>query len=177
MVRWETDQWGYPDQQAAVTLSSCKLNSGTRSSGTDIVLNGVNKRWTTDPASHPDALDIQSVLTHEIGHLVGLGHSEDTTATMHVHTIPGDASKRSLELDDRQGLDALYDETLRRREEAEANGGGGLDDDPTAGGCNVGEARLHSTWSLWLLLLGLFRLIYRGNRRAATLELPANPPR
>jgi hypothetical protein len=51
--------------------------------------------------------DLQHVLTHEIGHCLGLGHSTDPNAIMYATTTPGTAV-RDLAYDDILGLQALY---------------------------------------------------------------------
>lgn len=52
--------------------------------------------------------DLQSIVTHEAGHFLGLGHSDDPTATMHSAYSPGDLSFRSLGADDQAGICAAY---------------------------------------------------------------------
>jgi hypothetical protein len=47
-------------------------------------------------------------LTHEIGHLFGLGHSERTDATMFLSAENGEIWKRTLSQDDIDGICALY---------------------------------------------------------------------
>jgi hypothetical protein len=55
-----------------------------------------------------EALYLQSSATHEIGHLLGLNHSTDTTATMYPYTNYCDNSWSSLSADDIAGIEALY---------------------------------------------------------------------
>ncbi|MCC6994844.1 MAG: matrixin family metalloprotease [Deltaproteobacteria bacterium] len=52
--------------------------------------------------------DLQSVATHEIGHLLGLDHSPTPSATMYYATGPGDTSQRTLDTDDLNGVCAIY---------------------------------------------------------------------
>lgn len=115
VVRFETKHWGYASDAAAMTVSSYKASTGIRTPGADIVLNGVDKRWTTAPAQHKDSLDIQSVIAHEAGHFFGLDHSTVAIATMYATTLPGDAHKRQLAADDRQGLAALVQAMSQHR--------------------------------------------------------------
>jgi hypothetical protein len=77
----------------------------------DIVLNPYQLFSDNDTAG---TFDLESVLTHELGHLLGLGHSDITGATMHghhamngVYSLPVSAF-RTLALDDIAGARALY---------------------------------------------------------------------
>ncbi|XP_050282261.1 metalloendoproteinase 4-MMP-like [Quercus robur] len=53
------------------------------------------------------AMDLESVATHEIGHLLGLGHSSVTEAVMYPSLMPRD-QKLELTMDDIEGVQALY---------------------------------------------------------------------
>lgn len=53
-------------------------------------------------------LDLESVVTHEAGHFLGLAHVEDERATMYPTTRAGQVSQRSLDADDVAGLCAIY---------------------------------------------------------------------
>ncbi|XP_051117354.1 metalloendoproteinase 1-MMP-like [Andrographis paniculata] len=50
--------------------------------------------------------DLQTVVLHEIGHLLGLGHSQDSSAIMYPSLAPGQV--KSLGIDDVRGVLALY---------------------------------------------------------------------
>ncbi len=52
--------------------------------------------------------DLQSILTHEIGHFVGLDHSDDPSATMFASYDPGSIELRSIEPDDVAAACAAY---------------------------------------------------------------------
>lgn len=77
----------------------------------DIAFNAVNFTWQVGGAANPantGVIDPESVLTHEVGHLMGLGHtSDDASATMAAAYSP-DLNQRSLGLDDKQGICDLY---------------------------------------------------------------------
>lgn len=63
--------------------------------------------------------DVQSTLTHELGHFIGLDHTQPDTftgspdeswqdTTMYARTLPGQIIKQTLERDDINGLLAAY---------------------------------------------------------------------
>ena len=52
--------------------------------------------------------DLLSILTHEAGHVLGIAHSEDESATMAANYIPGDISIRELSPDDEAAICAAY---------------------------------------------------------------------
>jgi hypothetical protein len=56
------------------------------------------------------SVDLQNVITHEAGHFLGLGHSDDTRATMAARAQVGEIRKRDLADDDRAGLCDIYGE-------------------------------------------------------------------
>ncbi|HEU4383895.1 MAG TPA: matrixin family metalloprotease [Anaeromyxobacteraceae bacterium] len=54
------------------------------------------------------SVDVRNVVTHEAGHVLGLGHSEVSAATMYPSALSGETAKRTLDPDDVAGLCAIY---------------------------------------------------------------------
>lgn len=74
----------------------------------DIDFNGQDFYWTaTDDRSAADT-DVQNTVTHELGHLIGLDHSDDPDSTMYGGTESGEFSKRDLGDDDLDALCYIY---------------------------------------------------------------------
>ena len=69
-------------------------------------------------ASDPSLMDLQNTLTHEVGHFLGLDHTEEATftggsgewreATMFATAELGETKKRTIEADDLNGICAIY---------------------------------------------------------------------
>jgi len=91
----------------------------------DVVLNGEHGFAFFDHDARDEGketYDLQNVLTHELGHLLGLGEDmTDVDATMYAFSQPGETGKRDLEIVDKDSIAALYDEEF----ESEAAGGCG----------------------------------------------------
>jgi len=67
-----------------------------------------NYSWSTAPTCPANQYDVQSVITHELGHTLCIGHSNIIDTTMH-DTIPkGTIWKRTLSTDDKDALKARY---------------------------------------------------------------------
>ncbi|MBM4397139.1 MAG: matrixin family metalloprotease [Deltaproteobacteria bacterium] len=52
--------------------------------------------------------DVENTVTHELGHALGLDHSQDFEATMYFKAPAGDVEKRTLAEDDVEGLCTIY---------------------------------------------------------------------
>ncbi len=67
--------------------------------------------WCDDPGgllAGTNPVDLQGVMTHEFGHALGLDHSTIPGATMGTVTANAGLDLRSIEPDDRAGLEFLY---------------------------------------------------------------------
>lgn len=108
-----THQWIYSSNQRpqelggretiGVTLS---LYRGGDLVDGDILYNGIDHDWTTQ-MNRSGQVDAQSIITHEVGHQLGLGHTTVNGATMYP-SYAGGEGPRTLSQDDIEGVCSLY---------------------------------------------------------------------
>ena len=103
-VLFHDDAWPPELIPGAVAQTVIHTDASGRYRDADIHLNGVDFRFSLDGA--PGTLDLRSILVHELGHALGLGHSSDPRATM--FATGSGLRWRSLEKDDVDGVCSLY---------------------------------------------------------------------
>jgi hypothetical protein len=64
--------------------------------------------WHDGPASVSSGVDLQGVACHEIGHALGLGHTNESGSTMTPSISGTGTGQRSIEVDDIDGVQAIY---------------------------------------------------------------------
>jgi hypothetical protein len=98
----------------------------------DIVTNG-RYSWTTTAETDGCSSEfyMEGVQVHEVGHLLGLGHTDVTGATMYPSVSSCNNGPASIEADDVAGLRALYDGKFSYCGGGGGGGGGG-------GSCDLG---------------------------------------
>jgi hypothetical protein len=74
----------------------------------DMILDDRDFSWSTTGAAN--AMDVLNIVTHEIGHALGMGHPENTCTleTMYAFATEGEIIKRDLHDGDIAGIIALY---------------------------------------------------------------------
>jgi hypothetical protein len=127
----------------------------------DIDFNNHDFYWTTTNDTTKVETDIENILTHEIGHLLGLDHSQDKEATMYDSTHKGELSKRSLHADDVLGLCVIYPYAKT----TPPGQGQGEVPKKVQGGCQVAPLSGSSWGGGLLLLLCAVMLALRADRR------------
>ncbi len=152
LITFEEQDWSFDPNTLAVTLTTFNAATGQMLDA-DIVVNGTHFAWSGD--GDPGVHDLSNSLTHEVGHFIGLDHSEETDATMYASAPIGEIKKRDLSLDDQLGLLALYgtgQQALVGNDEPDLGGGifgGGEveDDGEPPSGVRINSAQLHLSCS------------------------------
>ncbi|MGE0787057.1 MAG: matrixin family metalloprotease [Sandaracinaceae bacterium] len=106
------ESWEHAPQLLMVTATSYSESTG-RIVDADILVNPAHDFALlgegAEGSSEERRYDVGAVLTHEMGHVLGLGESDaDPLATMWPRIGRGDVHQRSVELDDEEGIDAQY---------------------------------------------------------------------
>lgn len=128
------DDWHKGSQIVALTSVTYQVSTGYILDA-DIEMNNEHFEWgiVTTPSSQMNTMDIQNAMTHEVGHFIGLDHTEDESftgpghyedATMYRLTFRAETKRRQLHPDDIAGLCAIYP-----AEEADADSCPPLDPD------------------------------------------------
>jgi hypothetical protein len=107
-----TSSWPFDADAVAITrsfyVSGDEAHPGAILDA-DIILNGFAHDFTTTNATGKH--DIQSIITHETGHLLGLGHEidpKDSNAVMYAFAAPNELNKRTLKANDLNGAQEMY---------------------------------------------------------------------
>lgn len=108
VVAWAEGDWTHDEDMLALTFLHYATDTGDILDA-DILVNDEAYRWTdADEAPRDGDYDLANALTHELGHALGLGHSEVLAATMYPSSSSMEISKRDLDADDEEGLRAIY---------------------------------------------------------------------
>jgi hypothetical protein len=108
------DEWPYedPDATDAVRTSKLAVTAVTFFPATgeiydaDVEINSKNLELTMSDENVE--YDLESIVTHEAGHFLGLDHSLDGSSTMYDFYNPGDVGMRTLTPDDEAGICAAF---------------------------------------------------------------------
>ncbi len=119
LVLFAEDGWPNAPRVQALTSVTYRVSNGEIVDA-DIHVNAqyFNVGEIVPGSPDPALMDLQNTLTHEVGHFLGLDHTEEATftgvsgewreATMFASAELGESKKRSLESDDINGICAIY---------------------------------------------------------------------
>jgi hypothetical protein len=171
------EDWPYPGGDMVVGLTMVRFNTKTGSiRDADIEVNGDDFALSVgDPVEDSD---LEAILTHEIGHFLGLDHSLEPGATMLRDYPVSNDSGRSLADDDVAGICKVYppDRRVESTNCAPVNGLSGEcadeqeplpDDANEESGCHVSPRNGRARPSWIFALLGAAWLVRRRALRNA----------
>lgn len=154
---------GYSSSLLAITSLTYDRLSGVLVDA-DIEINDWNNIFSAESTVIKGTNDLQNTLTHEMGHFMGMDHSDDHEATMFGQAPDDEEKKRSLHQDDIDGVCDLYQEfTLPDLASSSDNSLAEFPDDN--GTCSqTHRPATENTWaySVFLLMLGLLRVSRRA---------------
>ena len=105
LIVFRDEGWPYGQGALALTTVTYSLDSGEIRDA-DIELNSDNAAFTI--GDNAVNVDLLSILTHEVGHFLGLAHTPVADATMQTDYPPKSTTLRTLEEDDIAGICAIY---------------------------------------------------------------------
>ena len=125
----------------------------------------------------PDECDLQTILTHEFGHFLGLAHSNLTRAVMYPTAGLGEI-RSDLNNDDSAGICAIYPERATPPGRCIGIPYGGLATTPGGArvlgannvSCSVGRAPVSASGLVPLCVVAVFTLARRRRRAAVTCD-------
>jgi hypothetical protein len=107
IIMFRDDDWPYAGANATLALTTITFNFETGEIfDADIEINSFKTPLTTGDVAVD--FDLESIITHETGHFLGLSHSHVPDATMYLEYGAGDITLRDLEPDDVAGICATY---------------------------------------------------------------------
>lgn len=106
----DSGQWNtlFPTQPNALAMTRLWATASGSIDGFDMAFNDASYTFTFSEDPALAVYDIQNTLVHELGHVLGLDHSDVPEATMYHTSVKAEISKRDLDLDDINGIRYLY---------------------------------------------------------------------
>ena len=120
LIVWRSSDWHFGNSVLGMTTLTYDDKTGEIVDA-DIEINGQDWEWRVLTTTSAKYIDIQTVVVHESGHIVGLDHSTDPSAVMYFSSKAGHI-KRDLAQDDIDGVCTIYPKS---KPEPPPSGGGG----------------------------------------------------
>jgi hypothetical protein len=107
LVIYRDEEWPYEDERFVIARTSITFDPATGAIfDADIEINSFANEFSTSDTQVSN--DLQSVLTHEVGHFLGLDHSKVENATMLADYELSNLGARTLSSDDKAGICSIY---------------------------------------------------------------------
>jgi matrixin len=107
LVIFRDSAWPYPDERFVIARTSITFETTTGVIfDADIEINSFQNEFSTSDTEI--SYDLQAVLTHEVGHFLGLDHSRVPNATMNASYDVSSLGTRTLSSDDQAAICSVY---------------------------------------------------------------------
>ena len=174
LLVFRDDLWPYAGQWNTLALTTVTYNLDTGEIyDADLEINSANVdlTWSDTDVGY----DLPSIVTHEVGHVLGLAHASGADATMYSDYQRTSTTLRDLAPDDIAGICAIYppgpprsslpcDPTPRHGFKSDCGPGPAEEE-----GCSVstatGSTSTERGWPPWAALLGWLLILRRTARR------------
>ncbi len=167
VVVFHKNNWPHGFSRFAVTTLTFLTSTGEIVDA-DLELNLQDHQVTVGETNV--AVDLQSVLTHEFGHILGLSHTQVYSATMYEFYGPGDLSFRDLDFDDQEAICTVYPPGRALPPCDPLKGFSDRCGGPVIGGCGMSHGPTGRWWSwpagLTLAAAAIFRFQRRRSAKA-----------
>ena len=163
------DDWPYENAIDTLALTTLIFNADNGEIyDADVEVNTVQSPMSIGKIG-PNDIDFASVITHEIGHFLGLSHSNAQGSTMRPSYAPGQTAMSSIEYDDVQGVcEALPPSREPKSESCEPRHGFSGECALADNSCALTPSSPGGTSSVLLALLGLSSMLLRRRSRPST---------
>ena len=124
VILFQDDDWKYRGIDGTLAKTSVTYNDETGEIyDADIEVNAANNTVTITDDPKKIEYDLQAILTHEVGHFIGIAHSPESSAVMFASYSPGSIAQRKLTPDDVEAVCAIYPPNSGVRVQLEPRGG------------------------------------------------------
>jgi hypothetical protein len=165
LVMFQDDKWTYGGAQNTLAMTTVTFDADTGELlDADMEINHALNELTV--SNEHVVYDLQSIVTHEVGHLLGLDHSTAAQTIMRADYAPSSTEHRTLDADDIEAVCAAYPADRQARCDAMPEGGftsacvGERSDE----GCSMPRGRSPGDRSAWGAVLAVALLLW--SRRA-----------
>jgi hypothetical protein len=178
VVLFEDNDWKYRGIDGTLAKTSVTYNDVTGEIyDADIAINAAYNEITITDDPAKARTDLQAIVTHEVGHFIGLAHSPAPDAVMNAEYAPGSLAQRTLTGDDVRAVCAAYPADRGAPCNTEPRGGfGPTCDDPKPDTLCSTQPGGAASYGVSGLVLGAGLLAVRARRRSAGARAAAAPP-
>jgi len=175
VILFQDDDWTYRGIDGTLAKTSVTYNDQTGEIyDADIEVNAANNTVTITDVPAKIEYDLQAILTHEVGHFIGIAHSPDPSAVMYASYPPGSISQRELTPDDVGAVCEIYPPKSGVVCNSTPRGGfsATCPDAPSSGGCAVASTEdSNASFAMSAVLgLGLLTMVRLGRGRGSRVS-------